>query len=66
MNAEAGAGGVRMAIPATRQEAQEAPGAGDGHKGSVPNVHVALGGSQAAGCAFCGEPVGESRRGGKP
>jgi hypothetical protein len=66
VNAGTGVGGVGMAMPAMRQEAQEAPEAGDGHKDGGPNVHVAPGGSQAASCAFCGEPVGGSRRGGKP
>ena len=66
MNAEAGVGGLGMRMPATRQEAQEAPAGGDGQNDRGPNVHVGPGGSQAAGCAFCGKPVGESRHGGKP
>jgi hypothetical protein len=66
MNAGTGVGRVGMTMPATRQEAQETPEAGDGHKDRGPNVHAAPGGNQAASCAFCGEPVGGSRRGGKP
>ena len=66
LRARTGVGGVEMAMPATRQEAQEAPEARDGHKDGGPNVHVAPGGSQTAGCLFCGKPLGKSRHGGKP